>query len=259
MSSRDHRQGETRGRGNSNSNWTRGPRGSGRNNNNWRRDRSENRPAESKCISYFYLPPSVTSYTLTILKFIASRSSHRGPGTSRRDTSAPNHHRNPLRANESDRPDSSNGYRNRNPNFQNQSNDAHNSRTKKPVRQMGFTMIKSLLENENLEDIVFQMNNDRKGFKELLENNEIKPDIIVLVIKLLGKICGCSFKNSIITIMETALRSSFADNAVIYISKLAIQVSTIFHTKNVETNIDFQNLIVFKPGLLVIPKKISII
>lgn len=96
---------------------------------------------------------------------------------------------------------------------------------KKSVRQMGYKMIQTLLENTNLEDVIFQLNNERKGFKELLEDREIKPDIIVLVIKLLSKICGCSFKHSIVTIMETALRSSFAENVVNYISKLALQVS----------------------------------
>lgn len=110
---------------------------------------------------------------------------------------------------------------------------------------MGYKMIQTLLENENLEDVIFQLNNERKGFKELLANHEIKPDIIVLVIKLLGKICGCSFRHSIVTIMETALRSSFADNAVNYISKLALQVSISYKNLYIILHFHLHNLLSF--------------
>lgn len=160
--------------------------------------------------------------------FIASRSNYRGTATNKRDSSAPNQHRRQFPPHESVRSESSNRYPSRNPGFQNETDGDQRNRSKKPVRQMGFNMIQKLLENNDLEDIVFQMNNDRKGFKELLEDRVMKADIIVLVMKLLAKICGCSFKHSIITLLETALRSSFADNAVNYISKLAIQVSSFY-------------------------------
>lgn len=106
-----------------------------------------------------------------------------------------------------------------------ENNDRQEKRENRPVRQMGFVMIQKLLENEDLEDIVFQLNNARKGFKECLEDNDMKPDIVVLVLKLLRKVCSSNFQNSIITILETALRSRFADNVVTYISKLSLQVS----------------------------------
>lgn len=91
---------------------------------------------------------------------------------------------------------------------------------------MGFKMIEQLLDNDDVEDISFQLSNDKRGFKELLEDRDIKPDFIVLVIKLLGKVCSSSFQNVIINIFETVLRSSFIDSIVNYISKLIIQVST---------------------------------
>lgn len=106
-----------------------------------------------------------------------------------------------------------------------ENNDRQEKRENRPVRQMGFVTIQKLLENEDLEDIVFQLNNARTGLKECLENNDMKSDIVVLVLKLLGKVCSSNFQNSIITILEMALRSRFADNVVTYISKLSLQVS----------------------------------
>lgn len=108
----------------------------------------------------------------------------------------------------------------------NRNGDRNDHQLKKPIRKMGFKMIEQLLDNDDVEDISFQLSNDKRGFKELLEDRDIKPDFIVLVIKLLGKVCSSSFQNVIINIFETVLRSSFIDSIVNYISKLIIQVST---------------------------------
>lgn len=89
---------------------------------------------------------------------------------------------------------------------------------------MGYKMIQQLLENADLEDVIFQLNNDRRGFKELVGDRDIKPDMIVLVIKLLGKICHSSFKSVMSTSMETVLRSNFIQSMESYISKMPMQV-----------------------------------
>lgn len=125
-------------------------------------------------------------------------------------------------------PNQSTRYPNRQPNHPNTHGNYKNEtkRVEKPIRQMGFKVIKSLLENEDLEDVMFQLNNNRKGYRELMENRDIKPDIVVLIMKLLAKICMCTFESSKTTILETALRSNFAESLVTYISKICIQVST---------------------------------
>lgn len=101
--------------------------------------------------------------------------------------------------------------------------DKQHHRGNKPIRQMGYVQLQKLLENDDIEDVILQLNNDRRGFKELLGHTNIKPDIVVLLLKLIAKICSSGFQT---TILETILRSNFPDTILNYIAKIPIQVST---------------------------------
>lgn len=121
-----------------------------------------------------------------------------------------------------DHPSSSTNYNSSQ--LHNQNDRYSRNKVREGAWQMGFKMIQKLLENGDIEDVMFQLNNDKRGFKELLEDKNMKADIIVLVLKLLAKICSSSFQSTMIVILETALRSNFAENLVNYIAKIPMQV-----------------------------------
>lgn len=125
-----------------------------------------------------------------------------------------------LRHNRPDRRENNQHFK---PNSRQSNDDGEQYKSRRPIRQMGFMQIQGLLENEDIEDVIFQLTNDRKGFKAILEAKNLKTDIVVLVLKLLAKICTSSFQT---IILETMLRSNFAESILNYISKIPLQVST---------------------------------
>ncbi|KAG5881472.1 hypothetical protein JTB14_026529 [Gonioctena quinquepunctata] len=99
-------------------------------------------------------------------------------------------------------------------------NDQSNQRK---IRQMGFRYLQDLLKKDDLEEIIFTLNNDKRGYKELLESRDMSNDIIVLILQLLCRVCECSFQSSKIQLFESALRSPFSDNVIKFVSTIAIQ------------------------------------
>ncbi|CAG9821989.1 unnamed protein product [Phaedon cochleariae] len=99
----------------------------------------------------------------------------------------------------------------------------HESGERYAVRQTGFRFLQDLLKNEDLEQVIFSLNNDKRGFKELLESREISNDMIVMLVKLQCRICDCTFPELKLALFEMTLRTSFIDNVVKFVSTVALQ------------------------------------
>lgn len=102
----------------------------------------------------------------------------------------------------------------------------HHRKYDKSARKyhMGFKYVQDLLENHNLEHILVTLNNDRKGFKELLDSINVSNDLIVLLIKLLSRVCDSNFHESKIRLFQMAFNSELVDHLIKFISQVAIQV-----------------------------------
>ncbi|CAG9824500.1 unnamed protein product [Phaedon cochleariae] len=99
----------------------------------------------------------------------------------------------------------------------------HESGERYAVRQMGFKNLQDLLRNQDLEQVIFSLNNDKRGFKELLESREISNDMIVMLVQLQCRICDCTFPELKLALFELALRTSFIDNVVKFVSTVVLQ------------------------------------
>lgn len=106
--------------------------------------------------------------------------------------------------------------------------DDKNKQEPRTIRPMGFNLLQELVKSDDMESIICQLSNDRKGFKQLLESNDIKGDLIVMIVKIWSKIYHSSFQNNVIGISETILRSKFIETLVSYISTLILQVSLMY-------------------------------
>lgn len=89
---------------------------------------------------------------------------------------------------------------------------------------MGFKYVQDLLQSHDIEHILVTLNNDRKGFKELLDSKDLSNDLIVLLVKLLSKICDSNFTESKIRVFQMAFNSEFVDHLIKFVSMVAIQV-----------------------------------
>ncbi|CAH1102677.1 unnamed protein product [Psylliodes chrysocephalus] len=89
--------------------------------------------------------------------------------------------------------------------------------------KIGFRKIQELLNNNNLEEVVFCLTNERKGIRALMENDNLGPDLIVLSVKLLARVCGCSFGATKTHLLQTVIDSGFARVLTQFISSLPIQ------------------------------------
>ncbi|XP_050506349.1 NFX1-type zinc finger-containing protein 1-like isoform X2 [Diabrotica virgifera virgifera] len=97
------------------------------------------------------------------------------------------------------------------------------NRTRKP-HQMGFKALEELIDNDNIEEIILDLNDGKKGFKTLL-GSTLSTDMIVLVVKLLAKICDSAFNASKTSILQFAIESDFSKQVTSFVTGLAIQDS----------------------------------
>ncbi|KAJ8946030.1 hypothetical protein NQ318_023279 [Aromia moschata] len=86
---------------------------------------------------------------------------------------------------------------------------------------MGFKIAQEIGDNNNAEEVIQALLNDRKGFKELLKENELSGDWLILVTKMLTKICDTSFIESKIKIFQTVfVHSTYPKQLTSFISNL---------------------------------------
>ncbi|KAK9882468.1 hypothetical protein WA026_021501 [Henosepilachna vigintioctopunctata] len=85
---------------------------------------------------------------------------------------------------------------------------------------IGFKYLESLLE-QPLEDTLSKLNSNQ-GFFDMLEK-ELKPDFIVVIIKVMGKVCNCKLLTLRNQVLRKSLNNTFLQRIQLYISGLAFQ------------------------------------
>ncbi|XP_072385751.1 NFX1-type zinc finger-containing protein 1-like isoform X2 [Diabrotica undecimpunctata] len=99
------------------------------------------------------------------------------------------------------------------------------NRMRKP-RQMGFKALEELIDKDNIEEIILDLNDGKKGFKTLL-GSTLSTDMVVLVVKMLAKICDSDFNTSKTSLLQFAIESDFSQQVTSFVNGLAIQVDSI--------------------------------
>ncbi|KAK9882471.1 hypothetical protein WA026_021505 [Henosepilachna vigintioctopunctata] len=85
---------------------------------------------------------------------------------------------------------------------------------------VGFKYLESLLE-QPLEDTISKLNSNQ-GFFDMLQK-ELKPDLIVVIIKVMGKVCDCELLTLRNQVLKKTLNYNFLQRIQLYISGLAFQ------------------------------------
>ncbi|XP_023016144.2 NFX1-type zinc finger-containing protein 1 isoform X1 [Leptinotarsa decemlineata] len=70
-------------------------------------------------------------------------------------------------------------------------------------RRMGFKLAEKLGDNEDIEEVIQNLFNDKAGFKNLVQSNDLSGDFLVLIVHILSKVSKSSFDNSKIHIYKT--------------------------------------------------------
>ncbi|CAG9858900.1 unnamed protein product [Phyllotreta striolata] len=109
--------------------------------------------------------------------------------------------------------------------FSRENNNASGSRSHGGRREviMGFKMTQELLENDDIEDVIFRLSNNEKSFKNLLDDYKMQPDIIVLIAKLIAKISESDFNTGKTHLLNVVLSSNFLEILIKFISTVAVQ------------------------------------
>ncbi|XP_060534908.1 NFX1-type zinc finger-containing protein 1-like isoform X2 [Cylas formicarius] len=93
---------------------------------------------------------------------------------------------------------------------------------KKRPRRFGYQYVCALVEKEDLEEVIMDLSKDKDGFFELL-CGDVSDDTVVLIVKLLRKVCSCSFRNVVVDVVGTTLKSKFVDRLLLYMIQIINQ------------------------------------
>ncbi|CAG9770858.1 unnamed protein product [Ceutorhynchus assimilis] len=96
-------------------------------------------------------------------------------------------------------------------------------RQPRPERTMGFKYVERQVGNPSIQQVILDMSNDKNGFKKLIDANEMCEDMIVLVVKLVRNICGSTFDNNKLALLNLVLKSRFMEKLILYINGIVTQ------------------------------------
>ncbi|XP_069677368.1 NFX1-type zinc finger-containing protein 1-like [Periplaneta americana] len=86
---------------------------------------------------------------------------------------------------------------------------------------LGYKQLENLAEQEAC-DIVVVLANSRSGFESLLKQ-QLRPDLLVLIVKVLSKLCRAEFEETKVGILSYACRSDFLDQLSKHIALLPLE------------------------------------
>ncbi|CAH0548130.1 unnamed protein product [Brassicogethes aeneus] len=87
-------------------------------------------------------------------------------------------------------------------------------------RTMGYLVLKSLLELDDIEAIILKISDSKKGFTKLLESDNITSDVMVFIVRVLSKIAKSSRKQHLIKYM---MIGSFVHQLTKYVVSIELQ------------------------------------
>ncbi|CAG9814748.1 unnamed protein product, partial [Phaedon cochleariae] len=101
---------------------------------------------------------------------------------------------------------------------------SNDSRREFVVRRMPFKQAETLSNNDDVEEVVQKVFNDRSGFKLVLEDNELSGDWICLIAHILSKVSRSSFQTTKLKIYKDIFaNSSFAKQLKAFVVGLPYQ------------------------------------
>ncbi|XP_066147854.1 NFX1-type zinc finger-containing protein 1-like isoform X2 [Euwallacea fornicatus] len=105
----------------------------------------------------------------------------------------------------------------------NQPRGSFSSSQPRPEKKISFMYFKNLTENLDTQNVMLELSNPKNGFATLLESNSLSNDFIVLLVKLMKRICECTFVENKTALLTTVLESNFMNKLTVYITGLTIQ------------------------------------
>ncbi|GLH02045.1 Regulator of nonsense transcripts 1 homolog [Gryllus bimaculatus] len=92
------------------------------------------------------------------------------------------------------------------------------------IKQLGFRRLQDLCNNTPTEIVTFLIN-PTSGFEELL-NTDLRPDLLILIVKVLAKACSCDFAFNKNALLTKTCQSRFLENIKKHLCDMPIEEST---------------------------------
>ncbi|XP_050350709.1 NFX1-type zinc finger-containing protein 1-like [Nymphalis io] len=129
----------------------------------------------------------------------------------------------------------------------------------KKIRTIGFLTLEALVKSD-VKDILTNLNDKKEGFSNLLQSPIERPDVYVLVMELLTKICESSFHQLKLTVLLDVCNSQFIANLQNYLLNLPYAEKKSTNNKYWKNEIEFwKNFITFCESIIALSPSTALI